>query len=390
MALDARKESFFLVDTDGYICLFTNMRLDRDTIPAGLYCYDVRDADCDGTFAEIQPFVLVNHWGTIISKEPIPLNEYGCYWPEQEEFYLPPSVTLDAFVNTSIAKLTEPYLSEDEKHQLGKSIDAIPDDLFRIRHKPFMSRSGEDQERLQDFWCIHAADINVPASEFLGMTRDEYQTWVDGLLALDDGSYHEMGKSHFQLSPVAFKVGQQLLHQGGIDQTISSAAFRSARVSASHNTSPLLSQFFKQIPSDRDCMLSSFFDATTPNMVLYDPGDEIIAIMTDKDVLHKEDFAQMMKDAGMKASEALWSKVWTQFSADFPAAAADVPLKVQAQTAIEKVYSSLTRDFAVNHAQPKPSLEDAIQSAGARTTENDQSAPAPGDRAEKTPPPERQ
>lgn len=116
MAQDARTEHYWLVDMDGYICLFSNLRLDRDTIPEGLFCYDVRDADCDGTFAEVQPFVLVNHWGTIISKEPIPLNEYGCYWPERDAFYFPAdNVSLAEYQEQSISQLVAPYRDQSLK-----------------------------------------------------------------------------------------------------------------------------------------------------------------------------------------------------------------------------------------------------------------------------------
>ena len=54
--------------------LFTNMRIDRDTLPEGAYAYDIRD-NCDGEFCQVQNYVLVNHWGTIIGfdeiKEPM-------------------------------------------------------------------------------------------------------------------------------------------------------------------------------------------------------------------------------------------------------------------------------------------------------------------------------
>lgn len=80
---DAAKEGYELTDIDGRPVLFTNMRLDRDTVPEGLFCYDVRDSDnLDGSMAEVKPFVLVNHWGTILSKEPFPLGEHGSYYPE--------------------------------------------------------------------------------------------------------------------------------------------------------------------------------------------------------------------------------------------------------------------------------------------------------------------
>ena len=46
MALfDAAKEGYELTEIDGRPVLFTNMRLNRDTVPAGIFCYDVRDSD---------------------------------------------------------------------------------------------------------------------------------------------------------------------------------------------------------------------------------------------------------------------------------------------------------------------------------------------------------
>ena len=64
--------------------LFSNMRIDRKTIPDNLYAYDVRD-DCDGQFWQIQKFVMVNHWGTICGMEPVDLDDRGQYWCPPEE-----------------------------------------------------------------------------------------------------------------------------------------------------------------------------------------------------------------------------------------------------------------------------------------------------------------
>ena len=64
--------------------LFSNLRVERNSIPEGFYAYDVRD-DCDGEFWEIQKYVMVNHWGVIVGLEPITLDERGQYWCEPEE-----------------------------------------------------------------------------------------------------------------------------------------------------------------------------------------------------------------------------------------------------------------------------------------------------------------
>ena len=51
--LHAAREQYELCELDGKPVAFTNMRLDRQTIPDGLYCYDIRDSDnLDGSCAE--------------------------------------------------------------------------------------------------------------------------------------------------------------------------------------------------------------------------------------------------------------------------------------------------------------------------------------------------
>lgn len=58
--------------------LFTCERIKRDTVPDGIYCYDIRhDDECQGIMVELKDFVLVNHWGTILSKKPFEPREYG-------------------------------------------------------------------------------------------------------------------------------------------------------------------------------------------------------------------------------------------------------------------------------------------------------------------------
>ena len=108
MVLDAREEVYDVVDVDGRLCLFTNMRLDRDTIPKGLYCYDVRDSDSlGGSLAEVKPFVLVNHWGTIISWEEIELNGDCSYFPKEEPYFVGIQLSLKEYVQASGEELEE-------------------------------------------------------------------------------------------------------------------------------------------------------------------------------------------------------------------------------------------------------------------------------------------
>ena len=65
--------------------LFTSIRIKRDTVPDGLYTYDVRhDDECRGIPCEIAPYVMVNHWGTIILAEPLELPDDGWRYIDEE------------------------------------------------------------------------------------------------------------------------------------------------------------------------------------------------------------------------------------------------------------------------------------------------------------------
>ena len=67
MTFNAMTEHYEEITVCRKPALFTSIRIKRDTIPDGLYTYDVRhDDECRGIPCEIAPFVMVNHWGTII------------------------------------------------------------------------------------------------------------------------------------------------------------------------------------------------------------------------------------------------------------------------------------------------------------------------------------
>lgn len=68
--------TFETIEINGTIkALFTSDRLKQDEIPEGYKAYHIRDSD-DGTdFATVEAFVMVNHAGTILVREPIDLGE---------------------------------------------------------------------------------------------------------------------------------------------------------------------------------------------------------------------------------------------------------------------------------------------------------------------------
>lgn len=95
MRVNAMTEKFEDVTVLGHPMLFTCLRVDRSTVPEGLYLYEVRhDDDQQGDPVQIANWIMVNHWGTLITNKPIRLelservnNAYRDIDPEEDWNY---------------------------------------------------------------------------------------------------------------------------------------------------------------------------------------------------------------------------------------------------------------------------------------------------------------
>lgn len=73
-AMEVEWEEVEVVDRKG---LFSCLRIDRESVPKGWYMYEVRHDDFGhGDPVEIAYGILVNHWGTLLVKEPFDLEPY--------------------------------------------------------------------------------------------------------------------------------------------------------------------------------------------------------------------------------------------------------------------------------------------------------------------------
>ena len=114
---DAMKEVFEEVTVLDKPMLFTCQRIDRATVPKGLYLYEVRHDDdmrCDPV--QIANWIMVNHWGTLISNEPLKLtpsktvnNAYLDIDPEKDWNY--------EGVEATISEYMERHPPKKEKHK---------------------------------------------------------------------------------------------------------------------------------------------------------------------------------------------------------------------------------------------------------------------------------
>ena len=74
--LDVEAPKYQLAEIMGQEVLFSNGRFDRENLPEGLYCYDLREGD-SGNAATVEPSVTVNHFGSILTTQPIEMPEQG-------------------------------------------------------------------------------------------------------------------------------------------------------------------------------------------------------------------------------------------------------------------------------------------------------------------------
>ena len=87
---DAMEETFEKITVLGRTAWFTCLRIDKNTVPHGLYMYEVRsDDDGCGDPVQIAESIMVNHLGTILTSEPIklPPNGYLDLNPENDWNY---------------------------------------------------------------------------------------------------------------------------------------------------------------------------------------------------------------------------------------------------------------------------------------------------------------
>lgn len=69
---NAMDEVYEEVTVFGKPMLFACLRIDRDTVPKGMYMYEVRhDDDQQGDPVQMANWIMVNHWGTLISISPL-------------------------------------------------------------------------------------------------------------------------------------------------------------------------------------------------------------------------------------------------------------------------------------------------------------------------------
>ena len=85
--LDYTTKLFEKVNVCGVPCEFSDMRIDRSTVPKGKYQYEVADDDeSSGDPARVKSGIMVNFFGTLICDKPLPIGEDGVVWLKNGDF----------------------------------------------------------------------------------------------------------------------------------------------------------------------------------------------------------------------------------------------------------------------------------------------------------------
>lgn len=97
----ANDDLFDMIEIDGKIMLFTNERLQKSDVPAGMYLYHLRMDDTLDHFSSLEPYVGMNHGGSVISSVSIDFSEKG-YLPFTYDTlpnFLGEYMTLEQYMN---------------------------------------------------------------------------------------------------------------------------------------------------------------------------------------------------------------------------------------------------------------------------------------------------
>lgn len=84
--IDVNKERFEEVEIKGRRGLFTDLRVDKSTVPEGVSCYELRHGDDDSYPATLELSVRTNYFGAVLMTDKIELGQEGYKPLEYDDF----------------------------------------------------------------------------------------------------------------------------------------------------------------------------------------------------------------------------------------------------------------------------------------------------------------
>jgi hypothetical protein len=108
MRYDAAKEQWQPMEINGVTGYFSDLRIDKNTVPAKFHFWELADGDSDGTPCRYRKNILVNFFGTFITTDDLPTDESehneGCINSDDEWGFMDgDSLTLEEVIEQSEA-----------------------------------------------------------------------------------------------------------------------------------------------------------------------------------------------------------------------------------------------------------------------------------------------
>lgn len=111
MKYQAEELNYERVRIFGKIGFFTNERIQNDSVPEGVFQYEVRHDDlCQGIPCEAAKGILVNFWGTLLTLSELPVVEQNGYQYIGEEDWCD-----DCIQNFSLDDILREGVGKNEK-----------------------------------------------------------------------------------------------------------------------------------------------------------------------------------------------------------------------------------------------------------------------------------
>lgn len=117
----------------GITGLFTNLRVESESLPEGFYKYSLREGD-EEYFSTVENNVLVNHAGDFICKQKLPLGDTECVDLSEDDFgFTGEQIDLDKFfgvdIKTKVAEALDRFMFEYDPYEYADNLSPGQTDL---------------------------------------------------------------------------------------------------------------------------------------------------------------------------------------------------------------------------------------------------------------------
>ena len=166
--LDAKMERWTPMEICGVQGYFNDMRIIRETIPEDMNFYELRD-DCDGTPYQYENGILINFFGTFITKGELPIDRDGII-EEEDWSFIGNSISYDEMA-CSVIKFYEQHVDMNKAYdsKFVIIVSSENDNYKGINKLNYFSEHPEEGEYISTFYKNDSTELDILLKEYEGM-----------------------------------------------------------------------------------------------------------------------------------------------------------------------------------------------------------------------------